>query len=104
MLIIISHIGHWTLTFCLLPLLRATAAQKASDVRVVTVASVCSRTYKPRCDWKHSTKKKIKKLLTILVISSVGLIGRAEGYKPSHQHRGLVRSLRPTRVGELIYG
>ncbi|KAG5743196.1 hypothetical protein H9Q70_014087 [Fusarium xylarioides] len=33
------HIGHWTLTYCLLPLLKATAARKGSDVRVVTVSS-----------------------------------------------------------------
>ncbi|XP_044724160.1 short chain dehydrogenase domain-containing protein [Hirsutella rhossiliensis] len=35
----VNHIGHWTLTYCLLPLLKATAAQKGSDVRVVTVSS-----------------------------------------------------------------
>ncbi|GKT46897.1 putative oxidoreductase [Colletotrichum spaethianum] len=33
------HIGHWTLTYGLLPLLKATAAQKGSDVRVVTLSS-----------------------------------------------------------------
>ncbi|KAK7403407.1 hypothetical protein QQX98_010820 [Neonectria punicea] len=35
----VNHIGHWTLTYCLLPLLQATAAQKESDVRVITVSS-----------------------------------------------------------------
>ncbi|KAI6752570.1 hypothetical protein HG530_013939 [Fusarium avenaceum] len=35
----VNHIGHWTLTYCLLPLLKATAAQKESDVRVITVSS-----------------------------------------------------------------
>ncbi|KAH7258850.1 uncharacterized protein BKA55DRAFT_723558 [Fusarium redolens] len=35
----VNHVGHWTLTYCLLPLLKATAAQEKSDVRVVTVSS-----------------------------------------------------------------
>ncbi|KAF4591864.1 short-chain dehydrogenase [Ophiocordyceps camponoti-floridani] len=32
----VNHIGHWTLTYCLLPLLKKTAAEAGSDVRVVT--------------------------------------------------------------------
>ncbi|OLN95480.1 putative oxidoreductase C736.13-like protein 4 [Colletotrichum chlorophyti] len=35
----VNHIGHWTLTYCLLPLLKATAAQEPSDVRVITLSS-----------------------------------------------------------------
>ncbi|OHW91526.1 NAD-p-binding protein [Colletotrichum incanum] len=35
----VNHIGHWTLTYCLMPLLKATAVQKGSDVRVVTLSS-----------------------------------------------------------------
>ncbi|PHH80452.1 hypothetical protein CDD80_1462 [Ophiocordyceps camponoti-rufipedis] len=34
----VNHIGHWTLTYCLLPLLKKTAAEAGSDVRVVTVS------------------------------------------------------------------
>ncbi|KAI9152361.1 Short-chain dehydrogenase/reductase [Paramyrothecium foliicola] len=35
----VNHIGHWTLTHALLPLLKFAAAQDGSDVRVVTLSS-----------------------------------------------------------------
>ncbi|OBR09787.1 Short-chain dehydrogenase [Colletotrichum higginsianum IMI 349063] len=41
----VNHIGHWTLTYCLLPLLKATAAQQGSDVRVITLSSSGERNH-----------------------------------------------------------
>ncbi|KAF6789049.1 oxidoreductase C736.13-like protein 4 [Colletotrichum sojae] len=44
----VNHIGHWTLTYWLLPLLKATAAQKGSDVRVITLSSSGERNNSPQ--------------------------------------------------------
>ncbi|RCI09354.1 hypothetical protein L249_3744 [Ophiocordyceps polyrhachis-furcata BCC 54312] len=49
-----SHIGHWTLTYCLLPLLERTAAEEeGSDVRVVTVGSLGSGCSNMSIDRSH---------------------------------------------------
>jgi hypothetical protein len=42
---IASHIGHFLFTMRLLPLLKATAMEKDSDVRVVSVSPLLSRKY-----------------------------------------------------------
>ncbi|KAL6818084.1 NAD(P)-binding protein [Trichoderma sp. SZMC 28013] len=55
--IAVNHIGHFVLTTKLLPLLKATASQAGSDVRVVTISSSAER-FAP----KHNVFATIKDL------------------------------------------